>query len=339
MYAGGNAPGLSWGTRGLAWAVGDVGARVGVGEGADFWGGTGVGEGEGRLRDWVAEARSACSAGTLLVMVIVGVGTGLGGGSEVQAITELGCSAGPAAGAGVVLVEGGGARADFGGSTRGEPWASIVDPLLFSVLPVSLGSEGWPVLVLSVGFMTASALGLAFCTLRAQRCAAPAAACALSAASLAAIPALASLTPSSMTLCLAAIAAVLASAWATLACASSTTCCFLRTTAAWALAADGLRTAAALAGSVVRAADPIFVAVAAEVLVVAAACALRSLPDWRAPCDLHNSVLWGLSTSLTKHGASCKHALVHLTAAAVAASALLLTTACQGCLNSDLHDR
>ena len=89
-----------------------------------------------------------------------------------------------------------------------------------------------------------------------------------------------------------------------------------------------------------RAADPLFVAVAAEVLAAAAACVLRSLPDWLAPGDLQNSVLWGLATALKKKDASCKHALVHLTAAAAgAASALLLTTACQGCLDSDLRYR
>lgn len=130
--AGGNAPRVSRGTRGLARAAGDVGAGVGVGEGASFWGGAGVGEGEGELRNWEAEARSACSAGISLVMV--GGGTGLGGSSEGGDTTELGCSAGPAAGTGVVLVDGVGAGADFGGSTGGEPWAGIVGPLLSAVL-------------------------------------------------------------------------------------------------------------------------------------------------------------------------------------------------------------
>ena len=75
-----------------------------------------------------------------------------------------------------------------------------------------------------------------------------------------------------------------------------------------------------------RGADPLFVAVAAEVLAAVAACVLRSLPDWLAACNLHNSVLWGLATSLNLKDDSCKYAVVNLTAAAAVAAGVLLPT-------------
>ncbi len=60
--------------------------------------------------------------------------------------------AGPAAGAWVRIVDGlgGGAKADFGATAGEGPWAGVIGPLLFAaaVLPVSLRSEGLPVLVL-----------------------------------------------------------------------------------------------------------------------------------------------------------------------------------------------